>query len=93
MTQIENTRVGQGRKKRDQQLAGGLALHEMHRDLGMGEGRVWIRAHRAGGRRRAWKESCCKGEKSGYRVCELWRARKEVGNYNSMSSREEARLQ
>ncbi len=80
---MENTRIGQGRKKRDQQLAGGLALHEMHQDLG-----VWMRDHGA-----AWKESCCKGEKSGYRVSELWRARKEVDNYNSMSSREEARLQ
>ncbi len=50
---------------RDQQLAGGLALHEMHRGLGMGEGRVWMRAHGAGGRRRAGKRVAARERSQG----------------------------
>ena len=71
----ENYWTRAGRKNRGHQLAGGLALHDMYQDLGMREGRAWMRVHGAGGRRRASEGSFCKGEKSRHRASKLWQAR------------------
>ena len=61
------TKIGHQYAKRGAQLerpsvGARVRVAEMHQDLGMGEGRAWMRAHGAGGRRRAWKGSYCKGE-------------------------------